>query len=138
MQPDHHLRRQQLGAADRDRLTKLCGLFGSDHAGERANAAAMADRLLRDRGLRWPDVLGVVGPDNAASHRSNDDVDQFAEWPGGWRSAVQHCLRYGSLSSWERSFLLKLSDWLGEPSNKQLAIVKILLDRCIEAGERAA
>ena len=45
------------GVADRERLVKLCGIFGSDHAGERANAAAAADRLVRQAGLRWPDVL---------------------------------------------------------------------------------
>ena len=29
-----------------ERLAKLCGLFGSEHDGERASAAAMADKLL--------------------------------------------------------------------------------------------
>jgi hypothetical protein len=31
-----------------DKLAKLCGMFGSHHVGERANAAAMADRLVRE------------------------------------------------------------------------------------------
>jgi hypothetical protein len=48
-----------LNAADLARLRKFCGLFSSEHAGERANAAAMADRFLRDRQLRWPDVIQV-------------------------------------------------------------------------------
>lgn len=41
----------------RDRLVKLCGLLGSEHAGERANAAALASRLLADCGLTWADVV---------------------------------------------------------------------------------
>ena len=41
----------------RDRLVKLCGLLGSEHPGERANAAAMASRLLLDCGLTWADVV---------------------------------------------------------------------------------
>ena len=36
---------------DIDRLLKLIGLFGSDHEGERAHAAALATRMLRDHGL---------------------------------------------------------------------------------------
>ena len=42
---------------DRKRLAKLRGMFGSDYPGERANAAAAADQLVRQAGLRWPDVL---------------------------------------------------------------------------------
>ena len=40
-----------------DRLAKLCGMFGSNHDGERATAAALADRLLRQQGLTWGDVI---------------------------------------------------------------------------------
>ncbi len=44
-----------------DRLAKLCGLFGSDHDGERANAARLADQLIREPGLTWPDVIISAG-----------------------------------------------------------------------------
>lgn len=47
--------------AVRDRLLKLCGMFGSDFDGERANAARMASDLLVENGLTWNDVLGVDG-----------------------------------------------------------------------------
>ena len=40
-----------------DRLTKLCGLLTSSHDGERANAAALASRLLTDCGLTWADLV---------------------------------------------------------------------------------
>ena len=40
-----------------DKLARICGLFGSDHDGERATAAAMADKLLRQRGLTWRAVI---------------------------------------------------------------------------------
>ena len=42
-----------------DRLAKLCGMFVSDHDGERAAAAAMADALVREHGLTWRDVIRV-------------------------------------------------------------------------------
>ena len=41
----------------RVRLTKLLGLLGSDHVGERANAGAMADKLIREAGLTWESLL---------------------------------------------------------------------------------
>jgi hypothetical protein len=43
-----------------DRLAKLCGMFGSAHAGERAAAAAKADQLVRNLGLTWFDVPSVT------------------------------------------------------------------------------
>jgi hypothetical protein len=41
------------------RLVKLCGMLGSAHDGERAAAGLKADQLLRENGLRWPDVIGA-------------------------------------------------------------------------------
>ena len=52
---------------DRERLVKLCGMFGSDHPGERANAAAAADKMIRDAGMRWPEVLLPALPRPTAS-----------------------------------------------------------------------
>lgn len=51
-----------LSGADRERLVKLCGMLGSAHDGERAAAGLLASRLLRERGLRWDDVIGVSAP----------------------------------------------------------------------------
>lgn len=48
-----------LPPATADRLAKLCGMLGSSHHGERANAAAMADRMVREAGLTWPQVIGA-------------------------------------------------------------------------------
>lgn len=44
------------GAANK--LAKICGLFGSDSDGERASAAALADKVLKASGLSWAEVLG--------------------------------------------------------------------------------
>ena len=56
-----------------DRLAKLCGIFGSHHAGERAAAAAKADELVRSHRLTWFDLLLpqpiVVKPKKAAKWR---------------------------------------------------------------------
>jgi hypothetical protein len=47
----------QLDTDDRERLIRLLGMTGSDHDGEVSNAARLADRLVRSKGLRWGDVI---------------------------------------------------------------------------------
>lgn len=47
------------------KFKKICGMLGSDHDGERANAARMATSLLKQGGLSW-DAIGVGSP--AASY----------------------------------------------------------------------
>jgi hypothetical protein len=47
----------RLKAKERDRLSKLIAMLGSDSAGERANAAALATALLQRHKLSWPDLL---------------------------------------------------------------------------------
>jgi len=51
-----------LHPTNRERLVKFCGMLGSDHDGERANAARMADKLVRDAGLTWQHVIGAALP----------------------------------------------------------------------------
>jgi hypothetical protein len=43
--------------ADRARLIKCLGLLGSAHDDEVANAGRMADRLIKDRGYTWDEML---------------------------------------------------------------------------------
>jgi hypothetical protein len=59
-------RRRKAQEEDRDRrmevpeiLVKTLGMLGSAHAGERANAAAKATKMLRDLGFTWRDVFRV-------------------------------------------------------------------------------
>jgi hypothetical protein len=40
-----------------DRSVKVCGMFGSSHDGERANAALKADSIVRGMGQSWTDLL---------------------------------------------------------------------------------
>lgn len=47
-----------ISAIDRIRLESMLGMLGSDHIGERDNAAKLIEQFLRRRGLTWPDVLG--------------------------------------------------------------------------------
>jgi hypothetical protein len=45
-----------------ERLVKVLGMLGSEHPGERDNAAVMATKLLKEAGLSWYDVLDVEEP----------------------------------------------------------------------------
>ena len=45
---------------DVDRFRKVCGMLGSDHAGERSAAALKATAMLKDAGMTW-DQVGI-GP----------------------------------------------------------------------------
>jgi hypothetical protein len=44
------------------KLVKVLGMLGSDHMGERATAADMASRMLKEAGLTWYDVLDIDEP----------------------------------------------------------------------------
>jgi hypothetical protein len=71
-----------------ERLARICGMFGSDHDGERASAAAMADKILRQHGVTWPQIL--------IPHRSTiEELISFALDAG----------RAGILNTWEEAFL---------------------------------
>jgi hypothetical protein len=67
-----HLPRHEL-----ERLCKLAGMFGSDHAGERAVAAAKADQLIRAHGLTWDEVLIAAPRALAAAPASNAGKIEF-------------------------------------------------------------
>lgn len=63
------------------RFRKVCGLLGSEHEGERAAAAVMATRFLKNNGKTWADVS--IGSDAAAPRYMNIDM---ANLVGYWES----------------------------------------------------
>ena len=92
---------------DRDRLSKLLGMLGSDHDGEVINAARAADRLVRDAGLRWPDIAMPVPP------RGRGDNDP-----------VGFCLsRPAALTDWEQRFLRSIERQRYRLTAKQCAVL---------------
>jgi hypothetical protein len=79
-----------------ERLAAVCGMFGSDHIGERAAAAALADRLIRQAGLRWCDVLALAPVTSAAVA-----ITIVGE--------IRSALRSPVINDWERRFLISIS-----------------------------
>lgn len=104
-----------LSPSDRSRLIGLLGMCGSDHIGERANAASLADKFLRERRLSW---ANVVLPNVAPL------VQTPRPAPSPWRETVAKCrATQGNLSPWEQQFLARL-DGFPSPSAKQAAILQ--------------
>lgn len=114
-----------MSAIDRRRLARLLGMVGSTHDGEALNAARLADRLVRNEGLTWPQVLDVP-----------PEEDPLADWPGGWRNAVTTCLRYGDgvLTSFDRQFCRNLDGYVGDCTIKQRHVLRRILDKVVAAG----
>jgi hypothetical protein len=92
-----------------ERLAKICGMFGSDHAGERAAAAAKANEMVLSLGLRWADVISVpLVPVEAPADIS-------------WQDALSVCIEHiDELDPRSQAFVRSLSRWRGEPSERQL------------------
>lgn len=94
-----------LSPAERNRLVAILGRLGSDYDGERAAAALLASRLLRDRGLCWDDLIQAVG---GARQTSGGAQSGQSAWPPG-QDNLTTCLRWlGELSPWETGFVLDL------------------------------
>lgn len=110
----------ELPPATRSRLTKLLGMLGSDHQGERDNAALAAHKLVKQHGLTWE---AVVMPPRAREPLM-----------GIWRATVAACLeRPGSLRPWEAGFLRDLSRFR-RLSTKQRYVLEEISGRVLQGG----
>lgn len=122
--------RRAVPQAVRDRLARLLGMVGSAHDGEALNAARLADKLLRQTGATWFEILTdpALAADLAAP-------DVFVGWPARWRGALRVCGQCGaSLGGYERSFVQDLAVYRRRPSPRQLAWLRSITERVIEAG----
>ena len=73
-----------------DKLAKLCGMFSSDHDGERATAAAKADKLIRSHGLRWSDVIAPVPISTIERIRfALGHIDMLSRWEHGFLLGIR-------------------------------------------------
>ena len=112
----------------RDRLAKLLGMLGSDHAGERAAAGLQAHRLVQQHKLTWPDVLAppaLPPPGTTRSCRS------WVE-PVGPQEMAATCLRWAEiLTVWETEFLKTVGGMSPRQlSQKQIAVLEWIVAKC--------
>jgi hypothetical protein len=112
-----------LTPSDRTRLTKLLGMLGSSHPGERDNAAVAAHRLIQTKGLTWSDI--ILGPAHSTQPAATSDVIV------PWREQVAACLAQpGSLRKWEVNFQNSLRTF-SKISSKQRNVLTQITDRVL-------
>jgi hypothetical protein len=96
------------------RLARICGMFGSNHAGERASAAAMADSMVRQLGMTWPDVISSSTTTSSSSSTWSTASSRARPCPQSdcsdlsIKELFHHALLAedeGLLNDWERNFL---------------------------------
>jgi hypothetical protein len=100
---------------DRDKLIRILGMLGSAHDGEVLSAARQAQRLVREAGLTWEEILTIPAP----------RVLVLPTAPSTWQEKILDCLdaEDAALSDWERGFLLSVRA-RGKPlTEKQRQIV---------------
>jgi hypothetical protein len=98
-----------LAPNDRVRLTRLLGMLGSDHDGERANAGALAHRLIQQNGLQWNDVIVTPRGQKRDKPPINPDLNTAWHW-------IDQC------SPWEQDFIRSVTR-RNTLSPKQQAVV---------------
>jgi hypothetical protein len=88
-----------LSNPERERLAKLLGMLGSDHAGERDAAGLAAHRLVKASGVTWSSIVCI--PQDAYRRQETSAHD--------WRSLAMACTRFPLLwDKWESEFVYGL------------------------------
>lgn len=112
---------------DRDRLARILGMLGSRFAGEVVAAARQAERLRREAGVTWFDVIAPQFPPPREPEIDNlDDAIEFA------------LKNAGELTDWEVAFLRSLRRQRKPASEKQRSIVEQIFEKCRMAAGTAA
>jgi hypothetical protein len=113
-----------------DRLAKFCSMFGSDHDGERAAAAAKADRLIRQHGLTWRQILLPSKVVVDLDHVQTDEGEAISV-----EELVDFCLVHGAdiITNWEWGFLNGIRYWPNSLTAKQ----RNTLDRLVAKVQAA-
>jgi hypothetical protein len=78
------------------KLARICGMFGSEHSGERAAAAALADKIVREHGLDWFQVITATRHYEPLPDSEAEELVRFA------LDGAEY------LNEWERNFLLNI------------------------------
>ena len=118
------------GRLDLPKLAAVLGMLGSDHDGEALAAALQAERMRRDAGWTWPELLlsPAPPPPLLPPHHGQTIAD-----------AIRLVLnRSDLLTDWEFEFVESISRASYPLREKQLAILERLVDKIQRAETRAA
>ena len=105
-----------LSGSDRTRLVAILGMLSSTHDGERASAALLATRMVRERNLTWGDLIGEPA----------ETPRQHEERATGWRSDLALAQRHVSFcSAWEQGFIGSLARRRTVSAKQQCVLTEI-------------
>jgi hypothetical protein len=111
------------GSLDRDRLAAVLGMLGSDHDGVILAAARQAERMRREAGCMWAEII----------------APQQHQLPTrGIEEQLRLCLEWlDFLNAWERGFVLSLrrQSRLSEKQAAKLATITDKVDALVRGGE---
>jgi hypothetical protein len=119
--------------SQRTRLIKLLGMLGSEHDGECLNAARSAQRLVKEAGETWEQVLmaatGVDPQEVANAAFKAGYADGRAYRPPTWRALAEDLLDE-DINDWETEFCegFIARGW-ASPSEKQRAVFERMADK---------
>ena len=125
-----------LPAKDRARLVALLGMLGSEHDGERANAAKLAATFVRTRGLTWDALIstGAVAPQprpQAYQHTYYYTPPDQREW---FEKLAVCDEKKAKLTEWERNFVASLLlRQAYELTDKQIAVISRIFEKVTRA-----
>ena len=120
-----------LDASSAQRLVRLLGMLGSAHDGEVANAGRMADRLIREHGLTWSQIIAPTPP--ATFTPLFREPTTALEWR---QLAVWIKRNFADrLNAREHQFVMHMATWGAMPSAKQREWLNAIAERF---GEVAA
>ena len=120
-----------LDASSAQRLVRLLGMLGSAHDGEAANAGRMADRLIREHGLTWSQI--IARPPPATFTPLSREPATALEWR---QLAVWIKRNFADqLNAREHQFVTHMATWRAMPSPKQQEWLNAIAERF---GEVAA
>lgn len=105
----------------RRKLALICGMFGSQHDGERAAAASKAHDVVQELGVTWDQIL-VFPADKA----------EMAEVRRKARTLLKHADLF---SDFEIKFLKNLKRYTRPLSQKQRDLLAQLVERLEELAE---
>jgi hypothetical protein len=147
---------------DRAQMARILGLLGSDYPNERDTAARMAEKLRRDAGVAWADIIAPPANNNTAVEAARvllaenealraeleelrgkaPDWEPVAVPVGSHAAAAQWALNtYGAggiyLSDFEINFLTTCARWRGPLTPKQGPVFQQIVDRIYQrSGKR--
>jgi hypothetical protein len=112
------------------RLVRLLGMLGSDHDGEVVNAGRMADRLVREHGLTWPDIIRPTPPATFVPlSRAPATVLEWRQFAGWIKANFSD-----QLNPREYEFVVHMARWRSWPSAKQQAWLEAIAARYAEVA----